>query len=423
MKKNNKESHRQYRYISTILFVLLFVGYPLVTTIFLPSMNEVDMDSSLNVISRAVTLPYRLIILAMSVYLILFYNWSKIKLSISMKMYIVFWMLLLIRMFYDIFVRTDLGISHSDAVDTWTYAFAICLIPSIAIIRSFGSIDFHLAFRLLFIGYLLLIPLYAINNPALFSMTITSSMRMSGNVALNTIAFGHTGVTIALLSLYAWQHSKSKWSIVFLISLLLGIMIALRSGSRGPFVALIVCFVLYYLSPKKNALVSFVGFLFIATFIYLLKDSVFSFLSEIAPVLSERMTSSDSVQDLSNGRTNLYAIALNGFFENPIFGSFFAIVMDGGTLYYSHNAVLDAFMGLGIIGGILFVAIYVSAFKKCIFLIKSRNTIYWLSLLVMQQLIASLFSGNFYKSDVLNVCLVSIFMLGSLTSTNKSFSR
>ena len=92
-------------------------------------------------------------------------------------------------------------------------------------------------------------------------------------------------------------------------------------------------------------------------------------------------------------------------------GSSFAVFREYGSYIYSHNIILDAFMGLGFFGGILFLIILFKALAKSRDLIKERSPYFWLGLLAVQQIVAHMFSGAFYQSDILNVLLVVLFII------------
>lgn len=411
------------KYLSTLLFCLPFIGYQSVTSLFLQ--DSATMEDAGTLASRAVTVPYRAFVLMLSIVLIIINRKVKIIRNNNIKLFFLFWGLLLLRIFYDLQYQTEHPVDVNSARQTWLYVLFICLIPTVAVLKSINYINFKIAFRAILIGYVLLIPVFYYNNPLLFSSI--SIGRISGNIALNTISFGHWGGGLFLLAFFASKDVNKFYAKLFFYALLLvGLFILLRAGSRGPFIAFISFTSFYFASRQKQAVLSIIVMFLLLLFCYVFEDFLFDLIRNVSPVLAARLTPSTDVLNsyelYSNGRASLYSIAIDNTINNPFLGKSFAIFnATSGTYIYSHNVVLDAFMALGILGGFLFLTILCKALMKSWLLIKYDSPQSWICLLAVQQIVAHMFSGAFYQSDILNVLLVTLFMLP--TSLRKDSKR
>lgn len=401
--------------ISTFNFALPFVGYQLITTLFLPNATLVDIDGDASSLSQVVTVPYRAFVLGVAIVTLLLNTKSENVINPRTKLFLFFWFLLLIRIFYDLQIRSDIVANLSEKRQTWVYILFICLLPTIAVMKSVRAIDLDLAFKLIFGGFVLLIPISYINNSILFSSEDVG--RLSGNIALNTISFGHYGTSLFLISLFTFNKNKQLLYRLLCITLMFfGCFIMMRAASRGPLFSLIVC-TLFYVVSKRNSFIRSIFFLLSALLVFLLFGSFISdFITTYSPMMLRRMYLEDMSGEI---RKNLYQIAWSLFENNPILGYSFAVFDVKGSFIYSHNIVLDAFMGLGLFGGLLFVSLLLVVFYGSYKLIHLNTTIGWIALLCVHQVIAHMFSGAFYSSDLLNITIVSVLYYSSNSNYKK----
>ena len=408
------------RYISTFNLVLIIVGYPLLTTLFLPNYVTHDSSEADLAISRLVTVPYRASILAISLVVIIL-NWNKrLRMSTPMKLYFLFWALLSVRIFYDLLLRTDLIIDPTVKQNQIIYAYFVCFIPAIAVYRGLDVIDYELAYRWMLFGIVLLIPALAYNTPTLFT-TIGSEFRLTGNISLNPIALGHVGVLIALMGLVKEKQKATIWQIVFFCLLfLIGCFIVLRSSSRGPLVTMIGILAFYLFARSKTLIVSSLWIIVLVLTILFFGGFFSDFVREVSPLMADRLVLSkneDWLLHFSTGRTGLYEMAVDKFVNHPVFGDSYALVFPDG-ITYSHNVVLDAFMGLGFLGGMIFVFILLFGLLYSFRIVRFYRHYCWVGLLCVSYIIRHMFSGSFYQSVEFNSILLLILGFhNSLSST------
>ena len=400
--------------LSTFNFILIIVGYPIITTLFLPDLN-VKADGDVTV-TRLVTVPFRATVLAVSLIIIIVHWRDRWRIDTPTFLYFLFWFLLSFRMVYDLKIRTDIYIDPSVVENQFLYAYLVCLIPAIAVFRSARYIDLEWAFRGILGGYLLLVPILAINSPILFSTEDTGGRRLFGNIAMNPISLGRAGTIMILLAIFWINRTKHVWyKIAASLLILAGIFVLLRSGSRSPLFALVVCISLYLISRSKSPVFSaFLAFTIIVVF-FLTKDLLFNVVENISPVMASRLSLSGNVSEfdeISNGRFTLFGAATEKFLSHPVLGDTYTIVFPDGRVSYSHNIVLDAFMGLGFFGGLMLIFILIYALWKSCQMIYQRSPHCWIGLIYICYVTIHMFSGCFYQADVLNSLLVLIFAMG-----------
>lgn len=409
------EMQRKYLvYFSALNLFLILVGYQLVTSLFLPSiptMGGGDVDIS---VSRAVTVPFRAFSLGVAALVVILSWGERTKINVPLRLYFIYWLFLSIRISYDLKVRTDIFIDPAKANELLVYVFLVCLIPTIAVYRSLRVLDLNLVFKIVFVAHILLILVFAVKNPLLFSL-VDTGQRFSGNISLNTISLGQYGVSLALLALFRMEKVRCLWQKVACFALILsGGFIMLRSGSRGPLAAMMVCFIFFFVSKRETKVKAIMLFLLCVLVLIFFSDFALKLIHEISPVTAARISFGETYDQLTSfttGRNMLYEIAYNDFLDNPVFGKSFAISSPNGLVGYSHNIILDAFMGLGLFGGVLFVIILFFAIRNAYHMVSGQYENSWIALLCIQSITSFMFSGCFYEAGSLNALLVMTLYL------------
>lgn len=404
-------------FFSTLNFVLCFVGYQLVTSIFLPATSDIEG------ISRMVTIPYRASALLLSLLVIILnLKKKKEKTPIVVKMLWLYWIALIIRIFYDTNIRIDVNLK--DTTQLWLYIFGIILPAMYSVMKSYRMIDFNKALKWIYLGTLLSLILSLFNNATLLMDAAEITGRTEGNIALNTISFGHLatmGVILSFFMLLRGGKSLIKKTVLIAI-MLISFFIMLRAGSRSPVLALIVILLFWMFASGKNMILGFTITIAVITLLIVFIDPILNFMGNISPVIEARLRASIYMND-SSGRDPLFDTALQAFLDKPFFGKQFALFRSGGGFINSHNIILDALMGLGLFGGILMIYILWKAVKFSYLLIKHNHSCFWISLILIQQVVVSMFSGAIYSDQLINVLLIIIFMYYSsnkLLLTQKS---
>ena len=386
-------------YLSTLNLIMLVSGYAFVTSLFVPIVSNVE------VVTTLVTVPYRALILLLSLVVLFLHLTGHRQITYFTKLYIVFWILLLFRMFYDLEIRDDFFVSDSLRNKLWLYSIGVCIISMISVLLSIRSINFKMCFWGIYLTTTISMILSLKANEALFMNDIG---RLEGNVALSSISFGHSGVLGALLSLFCYKNTRSFIVKVLCLGIfVLGIFIMLKAGSRGPLVAFVIVILSYGISRSKNfvTLIWTVGLSVLL--IYFLQDYILDWIEQVSPVMRKRLELAINEYD-SSGRDIILVDAINEFLDNPILGSQFAFNLNGG-IRYSHNIIVDAFMGLGLFGGILFVVICFSAVKRAIQIFNKKIENEWVAIIFLQSFLGLMLSGALYYSETFKSIIIILF--------------
>lgn len=388
-------------FLSTLNFILCFVGYQLATSIFLP------VSSDIASISLSVTVPYRAFAFFVSIIVIIINYKNHFRLyNVPLIAFLFFWGILIIRMFYDIYFGINFKLTETSQL--WLYVFGICLPIVFSIIISFKYIDLDKSFFWIFCATALILVLSLFSNQALL---FGSDERQDANLAFNTIQFGHFGTSATILGIFILIKKKLKVHlrlIVFLITIL-GLFCMLRAGSRGPVVALIFVLFFFLFSRGKNLFRSIISLSVAISLTIVLIEQILTFMRNISPIMEDRLRLAIYEGDTSN-RDPLYELAIKSFLESPLIGKQFAFFDTDGTFVYTHNLILDTLMGLGIVGFVAIVYILFSAFKISYYLIRKNDSQYWLALLLLHQIIFNMMSSAFYYNQLMSALFVILFL-------------
>lgn len=388
-------------YLSNLNVVNTIIGYVFFVSLLVPFLGIQSGSSQL------ITIPYRGFSLFLSLLVIILNLKSRVKLTYPVFIYFLFWIVVLIRMFYDLEVRTDFYVLQYYKSKVWLIAIAGCFVPMISLFKSIKIINFNYCFNLLYKGcIIILIP------SILFSLSeLEANTRDTANIALDPISFGSIGITLSLLCIYKFTNNnlrKNKIKLLFNILLfVLGFYLALQSGSRGPFLGFFIIVIFLYSIVKRKSLFAFYIFIFIA---YLLRSFLINSLSVFSPFMAQRLSQGISGDDMSLlARLESYIWFIEQISENPFFGSQFARLGYGHYPGYAHSIILDVLLGFGLVGLLVFVYIIYKAFKNLIISIRLKKD-YWVGLIMMQHLLLSLTSGAYYSNPILN-CVIMLSLL------------
>jgi len=262
----------------------MFVGYQLATSLFLP------ISSNIEGISRSVTVPYRGFALLVSLVVILLNLKRKVgKTPLALKVLWIFWIALIIRIFYDTNIRTDVHLNNTQQL--WLYVFGICLPAMFSVMKSIKMIDLEKALNWVYLGTVLILVLSLFNNASLWLDSSEITGRTDANIALNTIYFGHIGTTGIVLSMYLLFKRRTNFVKTFLIVVILmfSFFVMMRAGSRSPVLALTVILLFWIFARGKNIVFGTVIIAVIASLILIFLEPILSFMGNFSSVMESRL--------------------------------------------------------------------------------------------------------------------------------------
>lgn len=371
---------------SVALFSGGLVGYPLVAVI----SEIVSIDN------RALSIAYRgAFLLIACIYIIS----KRVRPALWYKGNLLF----MLAIFWSIYLLRLLEYQQNalDGNKILLFALGSSLFPSLAFLRALKPEESRQV--LLWTISIAALSVIGIAYILLFSGWYDlEKLGRAGLSSLNPISVGHAGVSLGLLSLYFIMKGDIckgiKAKVTFYMLLGMGLGVLLLSASRGPLLAFLVCsFVAALLVEgrpsriKKYARIKFMFIIFllvissIKSMEYIQENIGVKSLSRVEAVFSDR-----SGDDAIKGRFIAWRGAWEQYLDDPIIGKSF---IEKNTGYYSHNAVLEAFMVTGSLGGIGYILWMLAVINSSVWILKSGNEHGWIALIALQYLIGSMFSG------------------------------
>lgn len=401
-------------FFSTFNLLLCIVGYEFTTSLFsflMPSIAE----------SRVITLPYHAFALFICLLTILFNIREKFSLKPVQRWFVFFFILIIIRFLYDAYYRLDVEMNSDYKFQIIMYMIPKGLLEMYAVMKSYKNISFEGLLKWVYVFFSSACIVTFFSNVEYQEATTN---RLNANIAIGTISAGHLGLSTLILSIYLLLYRRigllKKIFVVFVV--VLSTLIMLRSGSRGPILALIGVIMLWIFSVSKHRVVGLLLLLFFVLFVSLLKDVIFQLVENVSPMLYARFGYRD-VGEQASDRLPLYEYAIESFLSNPIFGKNFAIYMSNGFCIYVHNILLESFMQLGLLGGVIFVVVLFKVFFRIVKMIQIKSPYFWLGLLLIQQVLKCMVSSSLYFTPIISILIILLFMPIERENCRNVFTR
>lgn len=361
--------------------------------------------------SRGVTIPFRLLSLAVLIITWILNRNTKSN-SKSLRILWIYWALLLFRMFFDLYVRTDIPPIDSDQRRVFVLLnMTEAVIPSIVFSKCYKYINFDklLIWSFIITSATVLIAMF-INTSAFITGEAGTGERLTANAALNSISTGNLGLMAIIVAIELLRkHKLSFFLRIFVYFMIfLDFVFMLRAGSRGPMFSGFVVMIFVVLTISKNKAASFALLLVSGIIFWLSLGFLESVISDISPVLYERLYGG-SLEDQFYGRDNLYSLAFSYFLESPIWGKYFALYLNG-EIVWPHNILLESLLQLGIIGFFFMMTIIIKSCKKVYSIGESKATYFWLALILIVGISGGLISTSFCMNSRISPLYALLFM-------------
>ncbi len=394
--------------ICSLNLIFTLFGYQLVLAALTPIIPIEVMENS------NITWYVRAYIFALVPLAALFGRAQNGRLDLPMKMFIFFCILYLIRLFLDTAV---IPVSSHDYITAWrlfdstpSYIFlqawmltiVSILCPLISIYLSWEKINFErsLEFLIISLSFSCAMSLYSLVQEGGVLIGVDATDRIEANSRLGSIVFGHMGTSLALLSVFKYFSSSrfSIWKAISILSTLIGLLVALRSGSRGPVVAFIFVMVFWIASILKSMPLFITISSILSVIIFLARDKLVEWVAVISPILAQRM---ELTTKYGEGRD----FHLDFYIET--FGKGVGTQID--FLGYSHNVFIDGIMMFGIFFWII-PAILLPALFRSYKMLSEKSNVGWVALLYLQAFLGVQFSGMIGGNGALQGSLFLIFL-------------
>lgn len=320
----------------------------------------------LGVPSRPLSVSYRIIylILALLIFLIEFSRPAKnITASRYITFLILFWVVYLVRMYYDLVI---LGLKNGYASNGFMFYFQYGILGSFLPALAIGFIGnkinvSRLSTLLVKVAWVTAFCLfYIVYHEFGFGIDIFLNRLSLGDEAniIGPIAISQYGGLIMFISFY--EMLSKRFKVVLLILWIFGLVLLMLGGSRGPLLSVVSVHVLaslFYFRKKIKKVSTWrnVGLVFLGLVAFVTLVIVPNF-EQIS--LFSRIESSVSQGEGLDARSRAWSAAWNQFLSNPLFGD---KIVENEFHFYPHNFLLEVLMSTGIMGG-LFVFVLVFAF-------------------------------------------------------------
>jgi O-antigen ligase len=366
-----------------VLIALTFVGYPVYSFLSVAlRLSEFD--------SRTITIPYRIGMLSLSLFLF-FGGALRRELLVSSRAHAVFylvWLLYLARLVSDTLLSET--VLSRPAWEYWAFAFGVSFLSFLGMMRRLDERTSRLAAWIIWWLALSACTLGLVTQAGQISI---SQERISGNQILNPISFGQTAVTLVLLSGYLALHVRKVKTVVFLVIATIPAFLTIAaSASRSPLVSLAVGMILLTVHGIqrgigwKVALGVLIG--------AILFPVGLQYLFVTGSTLTTRLFETyDAYRIGEVDRFVLWGQAIEEYLRSPLLGA----GLELGIGVHPHNLVLESFLAMGVLGGVLFTTLVVMSVRNSVRLLSSAEA-GWMPLIFMQFFALSLFSGQLWGS-------------------------
>jgi hypothetical protein len=369
--------------LQVLLISLGLLGYELIS--FVPAKLGLD--------SRVFTVPYRAFYLAVTLLcLFTLKERRQIEFNNTTRVLLLFWGLYIARLFHDtIFAADEI---YRPLADYWLFAVALCFLPMIAFLFPVNSKTLHAALLYSYI-FAVLVNVLGYNNNLGNTSDVELDSRKAGNEFLNAISYGQAGANLVVLSICMFfrYKQKSKYAFLLLLPIPFGLINIGLSGSRGPFIQLMIAFLVFFFLYLKSGKGKFIIIFLLLGFIAL----YFSFQdSSFFDILFRRLSSTSNTNNTSDKlRYEMMRTAWNQFEDNPIFGDLIEVRK---YHFYPHNLILESMMACGLLGGICMLILYVSSLKYSFKLMLDFD-INWIAMICIMQIVGGLTTGSLFGSQ------------------------
>jgi hypothetical protein len=129
---------------------------------------------------------------------------------------------------------------------------------------------------------------------------------------------------------------------------------------------------------------------------------------KIQPTLPDTLDKFNTIQKTRISRLVIWEYSLQKIYQNPILGNSFYIDFTNETRSYPHNVIVQGYMGLGVIGGSLFLLVFCIGICDSIFCLRNSSEFGWLALLFFVAIIKSLLWNNIITDHMLWFLLAAL---------------
>ena len=357
---------------SSWLFATALFGYPVIG----------NLISLLQVESRLLSIPFRIIVALYSLWLVI--STRRLHTDRLRQAMFLFWFLYTLRLINDWMFTTLQGADYA-----LQFFVASSVLPAVALMKA-GAYNRR---RFAFVGFLIagvgaITSLLAARYGNADIQEVTDVSGRLSLAALDPVSLGHLAASALLCGLVLWGSARPGAKVLLASVFLLLVWCLVLTGSKGPALALLVCVGLWAL--RKGQAWKF-ALLAIPMIVWMLVSS--------DNPLTSRLSGSEDDQSTVD-RLMILSDSISQIEASPIMGSAFVELNSG---FYPHNVFIEAGLALGIPGAILFLCLIAIGARRAWKSLRTQNDL--LGLLFIQGVFAAATSGAIFGASLLWVTL------------------
>ncbi len=243
--------------------------------------------------------------------------------------------------------------------------------------------------------------------------------RFEANRLLDTIGYGHLALSFVLVCFSLMRFYATRWRFVLLLPVCFGLVSMGIANSRSPFVALFIILGIFCLQRIKLKTILWVVALCLLVVFYVEYIDLFfqeyfhsNFISRLLTIFTFNLEN-------ASGRGAFYQEGIRMFLDNPVLGKSVLLTgsLSGG---YVHNMIIEVFMAIGLVGGLLFLFINFRVFQHAYFLLKRNSRYSFFALIFIQYFIFLQFSRSISLLPVYWTAFACVFSGYLLEKSNES---
>jgi O-antigen ligase len=343
---------------------------------------------NLNIESRYYTIPFRVIVTASIILIILLKRYRPCQDPVVYLLFIFFFAFYWYRIFLDMSIRDREF--HIPPYEYLLYSIIYVIFPFIYYTQRRSDYDFERLFRALLISGLFfsVITIYIFFKSSVENGKFDRYLLGMDPLTISYVGALLVGICFSRL-VFNTGYKNTK---LLLAGLLIGICPFLIGGSRGPILALIIPLIIAFLSritfsiKKKSIKYVILLIIALASALAIFGSIAFDRLNHIFVDLAAK---SGDVR-----RLWIWETAFKQFLQSPVFGD--SIQVQG--VDYPHNLIIEVLMSTGIAGFIPFCLLMGFGIYKSFRILKLYPTYIWIYIFFFQALIMGMLSGNVYSN-------------------------
>ena len=331
--------------------VLLLGCYPIVGT----------STIVLGVPSTPVSISYRVVYLLFSIYILVstLPRLKSVRIPVAAILLTLFWLVYLGRLIYDFEVLgLTRGYARKGLPFFVAYGIGGCFIPALTLSLVKDQLDFNKLrnfSRYAFIVSCLFVLLYIKSEIGLDITTFYQRVRLGEDDVINPIGMSQLGGGLFILVLIE-KVIYNRGGFWILAQGLLGVMLLLMGGSRGPLMGVVAVMLLlaYQAFRWGNTKLKYWLQIVVSLAVGITAVALFILPNLQSFALYNRINSTVEKGAGLDIRGKQWSSAWSQFTDNPILGD---QIIENAMNFYPHNFFLEVLMSTGIIGGGLVLAL------------------------------------------------------------------